>query len=90
MGQLVGAGSCLRQRLGAHLSPMGCFPCVRVEEAGCGCSQGKQGLAWEKEVEQEGEGTTNLRAKTGSSTCTGRVPGETGPAGTASEMVRDS
>ena len=27
---------------------------------GAGFGQGKQGLAWEKEVGQEGEGTTNL------------------------------
>ena len=66
------------------MRPMGHFPCVRIEEAGYECRQGKQGLVWEKEVEQEGEGATNLRAKTRASTCTGKVPREAGPAGTAS------
>ena len=47
-------------------------------------------LAWEKEVGQKGEGTTNLRARTGASTCSGKVPGEAGPAGAASEVVQGS
>ena len=51
------------------MKPMECFPCVWVERAGYGCRQGKQGLAWEKEVEQEEEGATNLRATTGALTC---------------------
>ena len=55
-----------------------------------GCRQGKQGLAWKKEVGQEGEGNTNLRPKIGASTCTGKVPGEAGPAGAVSEVVRGS
>ena len=40
---------------------------------GAAFGQGKQGLAWEKEVGQEGEGSTNLRARTEASSCSGKV-----------------
>ena len=43
-GRLVGEGSCLGRRQGAHLSPIGRFPCVRVEERFTGVGRGSRVL----------------------------------------------
>ena len=90
MGATRGLSVLPQAKIGCSLETNRALPLCLGGESRHGCWQGKQGLAWEKEVEQEEEGATNLRVKTGASTCSGRVQGEAGSAGAASEVVRGS